>query len=253
MSLLHQLHAEHIARRKRIEAVAAAHVPKPPRTFDVDVTKPRTLPAEPVLVALTKLGPLRIMSIEECVSVSGRLVDDFVPLRTDELLQQIMLGRCMRLGGVGVRQIQREVCRFYQIRFDELLCTRRTNDIIWPRHVSRFLSRHLTLKSMPELGRLHGGIDHTTILNSERQVMKAISCDPRRRDEIQIIIMRLLEHCHGSYSGSVEAPGSVWGVSEADHGRACGTGGGVVRGAFGSQASAQGARPVSGEGQPDCG
>lgn len=47
-----------------------------------------------------------------------------------------------------------------------------------PRQVSMYLSRHLTHLSLPEIGRRHGGRDHTTVLHALRQIDRLRATDP---------------------------------------------------------------------------
>ena len=64
---------------------------------------------------------------------------------------------------VRVIDIQRAICRKFNIELNDLLSARRHRSIVIPRHVSWALCRILTLKSYPEIGRRTGGRDHTTI------------------------------------------------------------------------------------------
>ena len=69
------------------------------------------------------------------------------------------------------------VCEFYQIEPLELLSNRRTGHLIRPRQVAGYLCCELTLRSLPEIGRMFRR-DHTTILHSRQKI-----ASERRRDE----------------------------------------------------------------------
>jgi|SRR6185312_4203052 len=70
----------------------------------------------------------------------------------------------------ATKSIQLAVCREFKINRNGLLSIRRTADLILPRHISMWLCKHFTHRSLPEIGRLHGGRDHTTVLYAVRKI-----------------------------------------------------------------------------------
>lgn len=74
----------------------------------------------------------------------------------------------------SVNEIQKAVARAWNMEWRELLSQRRTISITEPRHIAMALSRHLTLKSMPDIGRCFGGRDHTTVLHAIRKCAPVI-------------------------------------------------------------------------------
>lgn len=62
-----------------------------------------------------------------------------------------------------------------EISFNEMISDRRNNKIITFRHVGMYLSKLLTTKSLPEIGRKFGGKDHTSVLHACRKVEAAIA------------------------------------------------------------------------------
>src|SRR5690606_10830237 len=76
-----------------------------------------------------------------------------------------MLGHIVRSGEpkrVRIEDIQRIVARHYNVSKTELLSNRRTRTIVKPRQVAMYLSKIMTPRSLPEIGRRFGGRDHTT-------------------------------------------------------------------------------------------
>lgn len=69
-----------------------------------------------------------------------------------------------------VQEIQRAVCRYYRISRADMLSERRTVNIVRPRQVAMYLSKKLTLRSLPYIGLRFGGRDHTTVLHSVRKI-----------------------------------------------------------------------------------
>jgi len=70
----------------------------------------------------------------------------------------------------AVDEIQREVARVFQISREDMLSMRRTGRLITPRHLAIALAKHLTRRSLPEIGRRFGGRDHTTVLHAVRKM-----------------------------------------------------------------------------------
>lgn len=68
-----------------------------------------------------------------------------------------------------VDEVIRAVCIVFKVSGTNIRSMRRTADVMKPRHIAAALAKHLTLKSLPEIGRRMGGRDHTTILNSCRR------------------------------------------------------------------------------------
>lgn len=80
----------------------------------------------------------------------------------------------------------------FDVRKIDLLSDRRTHAITIPRQVAMFLSRELTTRSLPEIGRLLGGKDHTTILHGCRNVEKWIAEGSSILADVDAIRTRLL-------------------------------------------------------------
>lgn len=86
-----------------------------------------------------------------------------------------------------VLKIQLSVAKFYGVNFSELLSIRRTAQVVRRRQIAMFLSRTLTKRSMPEIGRRFGGMDHTTILHAIRKIEALIAKDPAIAAEVEAI------------------------------------------------------------------
>lgn len=71
-----------------------------------------------------------------------------------------------------VRQIQESVAGFYGLTRAEMLGRCRKRKFARPRQISMFVARAETKSSLPLIGRLHGGMDHTTVLHSVQRIAK---------------------------------------------------------------------------------
>ncbi|PHX81089.1 MAG: chromosomal replication initiator protein DnaA [Thermoleophilia bacterium] len=78
---------------------------------------------------------------------------------------------------VTVESVQRVVADYFSLSIDELRSERRTQTIVFPRQVAMYLSRELTDMSLPQIGRLFGGRDHTTIHYGHDKIAKRIKED----------------------------------------------------------------------------
>ncbi|TBG82627.1 chromosomal replication initiator protein DnaA [Rhizobium leguminosarum] len=105
--------------------------------------------------------------------------------RVDELLAHLVgSGEPRR---VRIEDIQRIVARHYNVSRQELVSNRRTRVIVKPRQIAMYLSKTLTPRSFPEIGRRFGGRDHTTVLHAVRKIEELISGDNKLSHEVELL------------------------------------------------------------------
>ena len=92
---------------------------------------------------------------------------------------------------VRIEDIQRLVARQYNVSRSDLLCSRRTANVVRPRQVAMYLAKILTLRSLPEIGRHFGGRDHTTVLHAVRKMDALIATDTALAEEIDVLKRQL--------------------------------------------------------------
>jgi chromosomal replication initiator protein len=73
---------------------------------------------------------------------------------------------------VTIDLIQSIVCRFFKISKNEMLSSRRSRYLVRPRQTAIYLTKMLTSKSLPEIGREFSGRDHTTVIHSVKTIEK---------------------------------------------------------------------------------
>ena len=78
-------------------------------------------------------------------------------------------------GQITVENIQKTVADFYKIKVADMYSKRRPANIALPRQIAMYLAKELTQKSLPEIGELFGGRDHTTVLHAVRKISEARS------------------------------------------------------------------------------
>ncbi len=73
---------------------------------------------------------------------------------------------------VTIDFIQTIVCKFFKISKNEMLSPRRSRYLVRPRQTAIYLSKMLTSKSLPEIGRAFSNRDHTTVIHSVKTIDK---------------------------------------------------------------------------------
>ena len=73
---------------------------------------------------------------------------------------------------VKIEDIQKLVASRFNVSRADILSSRRTAAVVKPRQIAMYLSKILTLRSLPEIGRRFGGRDHTTVLHAVRKIGK---------------------------------------------------------------------------------
>jgi chromosomal replication initiator protein len=85
----------------------------------------------------------------------------------------------------SVEEIQQRVAENFGISRAELIGSSRAATPLRARQVAIFLTRDLTDLSLPQIGRLYGGRDHTTVLNSLRRVEAGLDEDAELADKVR--------------------------------------------------------------------
>lgn len=71
---------------------------------------------------------------------------------------------------ISIENIQKTVADFFNIKITDMTSKQRTANIVYPRQMAMYLSKELTQKSLPEIGKLFGGRDHTTVLYAVKKI-----------------------------------------------------------------------------------
>ncbi len=71
---------------------------------------------------------------------------------------------------ISVENIQKTVADYYKIKVADMYSKKRPTSIARPRQIAMYLAKELTQKSLPEIGELFGGRDHTTVLHAVRKI-----------------------------------------------------------------------------------
>ena len=85
---------------------------------------------------------------------------------------------------VTIDLIQTLVCKFFKISKNEMLSSRRSRYLVRPRQTAIYLTKILTSKSLPEIGREFSNRDHTTIIHSVKTIEKLKEKNPEMVENI---------------------------------------------------------------------
>ena len=88
---------------------------------------------------------------------------------------------------VTVEEIQRKVSEHYNIRLSDLIGPKRVRTFARPRQIAMYLSKQLTSRSLPEIGRRFGGRDHTTVMHGVRRIDELKDKDSQIAEDLELL------------------------------------------------------------------
>jgi chromosomal replication initiator protein len=106
----------------------------------------------------------------------------------EEVLANVLRANQRR---ISIDEIQTQVAEHYRIRKAEMTSARRAREVARPRQVAMYLSKQLTPKSLPDIGRRFGGRDHTTVIHAVRQIEKLRASDSELDADIRLLTRQL--------------------------------------------------------------
>ncbi|HEV7770783.1 MAG TPA: chromosomal replication initiator protein DnaA [Solirubrobacterales bacterium] len=104
---------------------------------------------------------------------------------SSELIAEVIPGTSRPSRATSVEEIQQRVAETFGISRAELVGSSRAATPLRARQIAIFLTRELTDLSLPQIGRLYGGRDHSTVLNSLRRVEAGIEHDPELAERVR--------------------------------------------------------------------
>ncbi len=135
-------------------------------------------------------------SIRELVGAINRIVSfSRIYNKTPNLSEtKIVLKDLLNLSEnkVTIDLIQTLVCKFFKISKNEMLSSRRSRYLVRPRQTAIYLTKILTSKSLPEIGREFSNRDHTTIIHSVKTIEKLKENNPEMVENINKLKNQIL-------------------------------------------------------------
>ena len=94
---------------------------------------------------------------------------------------------------ITVDKIQNKVSNYYNITLSEMLSQRRSRPLARPRQIAMYLSKKMTTRSLPEIGRRFANRDHTTVIHAVKTITRLSEKDEEMKKNISHIKALLLE------------------------------------------------------------
>ena len=115
------------------------------------------------------------------MDLSNRPVADLPMVR--DVVKDIFPERSTR--PISVSTIQREAERLFGVSHSDLIGSKRSQAIVYPRQVAMYLSRELTDLSLPKIGAEFGGRDHTTVMHAQAKIQKLMGAQREVYNQVQ--------------------------------------------------------------------
>jgi len=153
--------------------------------------KPDVVLPENVLERIADLedaSPREMIGVFTKLATYADLTKKPVTLETAEEAVGLRAGPGIK---TSIEDIQRKTAEFYKLDVKDFHSPQRARRVARPRQVAMYLSRKLTTRSLPEIGRRFGGRDHTTVLHACRRIEALIVEDPLFRQEVDFLSQML--------------------------------------------------------------
>lgn len=107
---------------------------------------------------------------------------------TQEVLRDLLRANDRR---VSIEDIQKQVAAHYNIKISDMHSARRSRAVARPRQVAMYLSKKLTTKSLPEIGRKFGGKDHTTVMHAVKRIEELMTTEREFTEDLELLTKML--------------------------------------------------------------
>ncbi|MEH3036728.1 MAG: chromosomal replication initiator protein DnaA [Sphingomonas adhaesiva] len=106
---------------------------------------------------------------------------------------QVTLGDMLRGAQrrVTIDQIQKAVADHFELKPLDMLSARRARAVARPRQIAMYLSKRLTTRSLPEIGRKFGGRDHSTVIHAVRRIEELRDSDRDVDGAVRVLLGQL--------------------------------------------------------------
>ncbi len=115
---------------------------------------------------MSNLYTITTFGCREYLRRTGRITEGELEYRRISLARRVLIA-----------EIKEAVAERFGIAASEMVSDRRAREIARPRQVAMYLARNLTPKSLPEIGRMFGNRDHTTVMHALRRIEQLRATD----------------------------------------------------------------------------
>lgn len=89
---------------------------------------------------------------------------------------------------IDCNTIKKQVCKSYNLKISDIESSKRTRNITTPRQIAMYLCREMTDSSLPQIGKVFGGRDHTTVIHAHEKISKEIKKNPALKESVENLI-----------------------------------------------------------------
>jgi len=82
---------------------------------------------------------------------------------------------------ISISLIQEVVAEHFHLTLADITCSKRTREVVYPRHLAMYLARDLLNASFPEIAKRFGGKDHSTVIHACKKIRARVQADPQLR------------------------------------------------------------------------
>lgn len=126
---------------------------------------------------------IRVMAY---ASLTGQEIS--IDLATEALKDIFPHGRPKQ---ITIELIQEVIGSYFKVKQEEMLAKKRTRNVAYPRQIAMYLSRELTETSLPRIGEMFGGRDHTTVIHAHDKIARERVADPKLGNTIKELIAKI--------------------------------------------------------------
>lgn len=127
--------------------------------------------------ALIRLGAFASLTGQELsVEMAQRVFKDIIRNREEK---------------ITVEKIQKTISSYFNIKISDLKSRKRTKSLVMPRQIAMYLCREMLKMSFPDIGRIFGGKDHSTVIYACKLVER--EKEDRMKNLLEDIIKRIKE------------------------------------------------------------
>jgi chromosomal replication initiator protein len=182
--------------RSRFEGGLIADIQPPPLETRIAIlrfkaeSKPVPVPNEVIDLIAQQMQS----NVRELEGALNRVVAHAVLMQlplTLELAQAALDDYAPRKGDFAPQYVIDQVSRFYSVGAEDITGRSRNKKVVRPRQVCMYLVREETRASLPQIGRMLGNRDHSTVLHGHGKIANLIEEDPQLRRDIMVIRERL--------------------------------------------------------------
>ena len=125
------------------------------------------------------------------IIASSRIQNKIPTLQDAKLILKDLLSNMQSV--VTIEDIQKIVVNYYNLSMSDFLSSRRSRHVARPRQIAMYLSKKLTTKSLPDIGRKFTGRDHTTVIHAIKKIEELMGGDKKFEYEVQDISNKILK------------------------------------------------------------